>query len=557
MLLRVIALFLFSCSVFFPLYALENVTDPTCNEASSLKVLEPEDFSPVLRQALKIDHWAASTKDIRTSECRDKMPSLSEITQMNKDFYGSGDQSAVIGGVSLEGESPDSLMAFTDLLTNRGTFKNEMDTKDVSKKVPQSCKKVACATEAVFGKELGQKLLYLKQFGFNGSEIAHDSSSRFRKDEVDSIIRSVRAFPKGLFPLDTDKQITKFKRGYTLKVHGDKTLAFARIAFYDLWSDGNYSKEQMESTSFHEIAHYISSELDLDESPEWMAISGWVDHGDFQYSSARKDNFCSHYAKDSPGEDFAESLVAYRYNPELLQAASMEKYNFIKENVFGGVEYTSQKECQGKRIFPQIKNDHIETIIANQPFSLKEALESCSDASIELILNEPNSAENFDNCIQSEATNIQLSDDDISDLVANLSPPPKYPQLTEELFRQTFNNLGIERPYDPNIIGEARQHLKDRVTEKIFNSRNNPGAFVSVFGGGDIKEACKKNWTGFVYQEIDIFTNHDSGNINTSAYKKREEIEQFLRQMCVNSNRRGGRMILEDIQKELDHITSP
>ncbi len=45
------------------------------------------------------------------------------------------------------------------------------------------------------------------------------------------------------------------------------------------------------------------------------------------------------YARTSPAEDLSESVMMYVYDPGRLQGASPQRYNFIRDQIFGGVEY--------------------------------------------------------------------------------------------------------------------------------------------------------------------------------------------------------------------------
>ncbi|MFN7824887.1 MAG: hypothetical protein ACK5P6_05960, partial [Pseudobdellovibrionaceae bacterium] len=44
-------------------------------------------------------------------------------------------------------------------------------------------------------------------------------------------------------------------------------------------------------------------------------------------------------------EDFAETFSAYRYNPRQLKKVSPKRYEFMKNKVFGGIEYTNDASC--------------------------------------------------------------------------------------------------------------------------------------------------------------------------------------------------------------------
>jgi hypothetical protein len=47
----------------------------------------------------------------------------------------------------------------------------------------------------------------------------------------------------------------------------------------------------------------------------------------------------TNYGKKSPLEDMSESVKMYVYDPQRLQASSMARYNFIRDQIYGGVEY--------------------------------------------------------------------------------------------------------------------------------------------------------------------------------------------------------------------------
>src|SRR5690606_4066825 len=86
----------------------------------------------------------------------------------------------------------------------------------------------------------------------------------------------------------------------------------------------------------------------LDESKEWLDISGWVEF-DGKWKFTKEDNIISEYGKTNPFEDFTESTVAYRYNSENLKKRSPEKYEFIKKYVYQGLEFDTEDKCQLKK----------------------------------------------------------------------------------------------------------------------------------------------------------------------------------------------------------------
>jgi len=74
------------------------------------------------------------------------------------------------------------------------------------------------------------------------------------------------------------------------------------------------------------------------------------------HESHAPETIVSKYGETNPAEDFAETMTAYRYNPELLKEVSPEKYSFIKEKVFNGAEFIKESECNKSLIVNHLKN---------------------------------------------------------------------------------------------------------------------------------------------------------------------------------------------------------
>jgi hypothetical protein len=119
----------------------------------------------------------------------------------------------------------------------------------------------------------------------------------------------------------------------------------------------------------HELSHVMATAMSksaderLDTSDEWLALSGWskdalelvptqhsVDHPEdvLQYI-LYPERVASRYGMQNPKEDFAESVNMYRINPKKFLAILPEwdrsKYDFIKNNVFNGIEYFDSAQC--------------------------------------------------------------------------------------------------------------------------------------------------------------------------------------------------------------------
>lgn len=311
---------------------------PHCNHDT-----ERETFSQKL-----LNWFSTQNSEVKKAPCKTKkVPSDQEMrAYINSKLLGSF--SWEVNGVQLEEESPILVQAFTDFTTSKdlyGTRLLKSSQKNFQHEfgINPECKKTLCALEKIWGKEMAVKMLYVYlKHGYNVSEYAFDESSRFRKDELDDVIKALDDLPPHLIPVAMKNQrLTKYSNSDL----NDKTLANAVIMLFDRWSM-KYSTER-QYTVFHELAHNISMKLkDMDENPEWLALSGWVKRGDDWEAESEKKCFISNYAKANAWEDFAETLSAYRYNGNALKTQCPEKYNFIKSKVMNGLEYLSETTCK-------------------------------------------------------------------------------------------------------------------------------------------------------------------------------------------------------------------
>lgn len=297
------------------------------------------------RMAHDVGYFSSSKRHVKKAPCR-KRRSLSEIKK-HLDQVEKRDKkvSKTINGINFVNQSSELLESFEDLVTKKDFLgQPEKVQPDISK--AKNCKDVNCAINAIWGQELGPKLLFLRQkFGMNGSELANTNSSRLKPDEIDSFIRALDDLPPHLTPLVPNRKMSHFTRGYTLASYRDDNVyANASMTFFDLWSEQKHEGDR-DMVCTHELAHVVGNEFGLDSHPEWLKLSGWEDLGDDKWKATKPETFLSHYATTNPFEDFAETMTGYRYNPEALKSVSPEKYEFIKNNVYAGLEYTNQKSC--------------------------------------------------------------------------------------------------------------------------------------------------------------------------------------------------------------------
>ena len=290
--------------------------------------------------------FAANDQQTLNAHCKGVMPTDAEMRGWLEQNQSSERENAQIHGLNIVGESPENIRALRLLLTARN--ENFQDDPSLQKTFSSTCQKVDCAVREIFG-EVALETLYLqRRYGFNASHRAYPRSVPWKKEELRSAMVGILDFPATHFPMWESRPFTRFLPGQLpSSVYLSATSAEANIRFFDNWAEKTVAARQQ--TSFHEIAHAIASRTQMDHSPEWRSISDWqmVSQTPVYSEAARRaGKTVSGYASVNALEDFAEAVVAYRYNPQLLQQRSPEKYEFIKNAVFNGVEYLSAQSCQ-------------------------------------------------------------------------------------------------------------------------------------------------------------------------------------------------------------------
>ncbi|HWU42983.1 MAG TPA: hypothetical protein VN132_06075, partial [Bdellovibrio sp.] len=222
----------------------------------------------------------------------------------------------------------------------------------------RGCNKVLCAVQKIFGEKEGPLLLLLlTEYDLNLSQFAWELSDSWRADEIDDIMKAIEAVPSFLLPLDLNQKLSHFNRGYIRK-GGKGTIANASMEVFDEWDEVRSPARPY--FIYHEFAHNWARLhfMKRDVSNEWLRISGWqspskdseeTEHENWKLNSSA--HSVSIYAKTNPIEDFAESVSAYRYAPQRLKQVSLAKYKFIKDVVYGGLEFTADS-CENVETSP-------------------------------------------------------------------------------------------------------------------------------------------------------------------------------------------------------------
>ena len=230
------------------------------------------------------------------------------------------------------------------------------------------CKDILCASQRIFGNPRGIYLLYAQhKYGIRLSRYSHVNADPegFKLNELKSILMALDTIPNSIQDRDyilRYRSFFRFLKGYSNKNNGPSIMANASGSVFDLFTEIGEFKQFY--VIVHEIGHragyreYPESEkhIDLSKSEEWLTISGFynINKGNKLIKDYEKLSFrtsISSYGDTSPIEDFAESYVMYRLDPQQMKSKFPQRYDFMRDYIFDRREYTEDL-CQGIRSLP-------------------------------------------------------------------------------------------------------------------------------------------------------------------------------------------------------------
>ncbi|QDK36569.1 hypothetical protein [Bdellovibrio sp. NC01] len=319
-----------------------------------------------------------------------------------------------VAGIRFEDEHPELIYRFMQLVTlptgPASYFANVNYKEDQVKKAfgeARGCTKVLCAVQRIFGQEEGPLiLLLLTEYDLNLSHLVWGNADKWKASEIRDVMKAIEAVPSFLLPLDLNQKMTHFKRGYGY-ANGEGTIANASIEVFDVWN--NETQPVRQYSIYHEFGHNWAAlhSNSMDVSPEWLRVSGW-ESSEAKKGQSKHDldwrlhpgsKSVSIYAKTNPFEDFAESVSAYRYAPQRLKQVSAEKYKFVKDVVYGGIEFTGA--CPDYKQSPYEKDFLAFDGKADAKFVTKIS-GSCFNQNLKM-LEEPSLKSGFLSCLSIEA----------------------------------------------------------------------------------------------------------------------------------------------------------
>lgn len=451
-----------------------------------------------------LEWWSASPEQIRNAKCNNP----DKITNEQMEDYIQNNKSGKLQTLSLHGMTLTDdahLLALLEKLTTYDNIFDKLtnDYEEIKKQqkifsLPENCHKVKCAVDHIFGKDIGVKLLYaLDKYEMNMSEYTDKNFSRWEAKEIDLILEAMDDLPSTLFPFDVNKDLKHYKRGYG---PSESTLANASINIFSPWD--YESTESKMQTIVHEIGHNIGHHFDLDENKEWLDFSGWEMKNDV-WTAHKSDAIVSKYGQTNPSEDFAESIVGYRYNPASLKKHSPEKYEYIKKYVFQGLEFDKEENCQ-------IKKAYVHELLSkiNSPLPKEKTYESCTDEIGKLFTT---NNINLTSCLEEQRWKEALAKE--------VEQHPKYKDdaRLQSILKSSAKSLDLKEKLTPEELMASQV----TIVQNLANSFKNK--FSTILGCETQKSSGWQNFINFNSQALkDEFTKAMQG----------EEINQFSYEIC-------------------------
>lgn len=309
--------------------------------------------------------WGASDEQVETAVCRNRLPRTAaelrnHFAQQQQSFLANSDGAETqLFDLKLIDQPGTLVRSLYELLTPGPVFNTKVKQITDPKKrfgVDNNCTTAPCVAEAIFGPIVGLQMLYLQsEFNINTSHYSYDDSALFTEAELWDIFASLELLPKKVLPFNRNQKLTHYAHHME-----DKTiLANATMGFYDRWSLKKPRNRQY--IAFHEYAHNYSSNFidNLTSLDLWLEATGWertAENRDLfkKISEDREAEMVSEYSKTNPREDFAESVAAYRLNPFELRELSPKRYQFIRDYVFDGIEFTHREACEREPFYTSL-----------------------------------------------------------------------------------------------------------------------------------------------------------------------------------------------------------
>ena len=218
---------------------------------------------------------------------------------------------------------------------------------------PSDCHDAVCAMTALVGPELGPRMLLLAvEHGFMASDLGAGADRRWTARELDVVLAALSDLPTGAFAPDKARYRLLLHRhteaamrigalapsaGFLVALAGE---GYPGVLIADGWD--RIGPRERRVVMAHELAHELARKAPSGWWRDWRRA---VKADRAAARAVGTPGSVSIYAETEAGEDFAESVAAYRYMPGLLTTRATARYAFLKARVFGGIEYGSEASC--------------------------------------------------------------------------------------------------------------------------------------------------------------------------------------------------------------------
>ncbi|MDG0815570.1 hypothetical protein [Bdellovibrio svalbardensis] len=494
-----------------------------------------------VHEHLELAWWAASPDQVWNAPCKSHQPP-SEDTML--DYLDNGDSkkiSTTVNGISFKDEDPAMIQLFRDLNTYDYSMKDKPPLAFNSK-----CDKVLCAAKEIFGDKEGLQLLYmLKRHGFNGSALRTKNASSWKANELDDVLTALGDYPDSLYPIQYNRKLSHFTRGMSYHSDPDAVIANSVMEVFDSWN--KMTQPERQQTFLHELGHVIAQQKNLDSSAEWYKLAGWTEkvsqkNGSrfVEYEQTDKSHSVSEYAQTNPSEDFAETVVAYRFDGANMKQKHPDKYAYIKEHVFDGKEYLDAKSCTSSLTkTEQIKqaNDasyanalayvktHPMTSFADDQI-VEDAQTRCLDSMMKALAHEISETET---CTTRALKEIQLS---------KAAKAQGVSLDTSLLSEKQLNQIGITEGGGRAFNQMVRVKFSNDLVNNIGQDKRNPLVSSYLRRAKDPESGCK-DWA--FMSVADIRQSPLAANLVKDDHyyffqnNRRQNMEAFMQKSCLDA----------------------
>ncbi|MBO9668384.1 MAG: hypothetical protein J7501_16415 [Bdellovibrio sp.] len=500
----------------------------------------------------QLDWWSVKPDQVANAPCKNHYPPTDQVMLDALKPSSLGKESALINGISFKDEDPKLLQLFRDL-----------HTYDVSKVgappliLKSACTKVLCAVKEIYGQREGVQILYmLSKFGFNGSHLRTAAASLWKSTELDDVLTALSDYPDELYPLDYNRKLVHYTRGKRMPLPEGESVANSTMEIYDMWNDLTQAERQQ--SLLHELGHVVARKDNVDESKGWYDVAGWKErtrtvNGKVikDYVLADRSKAVSLYGMTNSHEDFAESVVAYRFGAANFKTSQAGKYAFLKDHVFDGKEYLTADSCrtsksrteQRKETNNQVYNKVLASAQkrANNLDSdmTEKAQNICLDTLVKSMAGEAGSSST---CTSRALQGLQL-------LKASRFKRPKV-DITL-LSDQQLDRVALKPETEKEFNRLVRNLFAKNLTQSIASNERDPASSNLYKSGGTPAKGCEQ-WATFAQTQIsnsDLTQPLRDKDKNYFVSNRRyERVHDFMTKSCLSTIQSAGRLDLGILQ---------